>query len=116
LDDIPADDPIKQVSISEPTRPGVDMLVGHPLSEVERYYKERALEMTAGNREEAARLLGIGERTLYRDIQEWKLQDKIKEALASSDGDLPKAAAILGMKPDALEKKLKKLGQRAEEE
>jgi two-component system response regulator HydG len=33
---------------------------------------EKALELTGGNREEAARLLGIGERTLYRNLQKWK--------------------------------------------
>jgi two-component system response regulator HydG len=30
----------------------------------------KALEMTGGNREEAAKILGIGERTLYRRIKE----------------------------------------------
>jgi len=49
-----------------------DALVGRPLAEVERYYMERALELTEHNREEAAKLLGVGERTLYRKIQEWK--------------------------------------------
>ncbi len=48
-------------------------LVGRPLTEVERYYIERALELTGGNREEAARLLGIGERTLYRRITDWSI-------------------------------------------
>ena len=51
---------------------GPEYLVGRPLEEVERYYMERALAMTAGNREEAAKMLGIGERTLYRKLQEWK--------------------------------------------
>ena len=31
------------------------------------------LRLTAGNREEAAKLLGIGERTLYRKIKEYGL-------------------------------------------
>jgi two-component system response regulator HydG len=90
--------------------------VGRPLDEVERYYMEKALELTGGNREEAARLLGIGERTLYRDIQEWKLMDRIKEALTGAGGDVEQAAAVLGMKPAELEKKLKKMGQRPEDE
>jgi two-component system, NtrC family, response regulator HydG len=51
---------------------GADGLVGKPLADVERYYTERALELTAGNREEAAKMLGIGERTLYRKLIEWK--------------------------------------------
>ncbi len=49
-------------------------LVGRPLTEVERFYIERTLEMTHGNREEAARLLGIGARTLYRKIKEWAVK------------------------------------------
>jgi len=38
------------------------------------YYMEKALELTKGNREEAAKMLGISERTLYRKIQEWKAE------------------------------------------
>jgi two-component system response regulator HydG len=41
---------------------------------VERYYIERALELTAGKREEAAKMLGIGERTLYRKIKEYDIK------------------------------------------
>jgi len=53
---------------------GADGLVGRPLSEVERFYIERALELTEGKREEAANLLGIGERTLYRKIKDYGLK------------------------------------------
>ena len=67
-----------------PAGGGPANLVGRPLAEVERYYIEKALKLTDGNREEAAKMLGIGERTLYRKIQDWKLQDRIKEALAAS--------------------------------
>lgn len=55
-------------------RHGADSLVGRPLTDVERYYIERALELTSGRRDEAARLLGIGERTLYRKIKEYDLK------------------------------------------
>ena len=72
--------------------------------------------MTNGNREDAAKRLGIGERTLYRLIQDWKLQDNIRAALATARGDVAKAAKALGMTTDALEKKLKKLGQATDEE
>ena len=77
---------------------------------------EKALELTGGKREEAAKMLGIGERTLYRQMTEWKLQDKIKDALAESNGDVAAAAKALGMTADALERKLKKLGRHQEEE
>lgn len=52
---------------------GADSLIGRPLDEVEQYYIQRALDLTDGNREEAARLLGIGERTIYRKIKEYEL-------------------------------------------
>ncbi len=61
---------------------GPGALVGRPLAEVERYYIEQALALTGGKREEAARLLGIGERTLYRVLKDWELQDRIKQTLA----------------------------------
>jgi len=53
---------------------GSDALVGKSLTEVEKYYIQRALEITEGKREEAASLLGIGERTLYRKIKEYDLR------------------------------------------
>jgi two-component system response regulator HydG len=54
---------------------GADGLVGRPLTEVERYYIQRALELCNGKRQDAAALLGIGERTLYRKITEYGLKD-----------------------------------------
>ena len=33
-------------------------------------------------------MLGIGERTLYRVIQDWKLQDKIAEAVKQAGGNM----------------------------
>jgi two-component system response regulator HydG len=53
---------------------GSDSLVGRPLVEVEKYYIQRALELTGGKREEAAHLLGIGERTMYRKIKEYDIK------------------------------------------
>jgi DNA-binding NtrC family response regulator len=55
-------------------------------------------------------MLGIGERTLYRVIQDWKLQDKIRQALADAQGNVEKAATILGIKEQALARKIKKWG------
>ena len=52
---------------------GVGGLVGKPLSEIEQLFVEETLKLTGGNREEAARILGIGERTLYRKIKEYGL-------------------------------------------
>lgn len=54
---------------------GADSLIGKPLDFVEKHYIQRALELTNGKREEAAAMLGIGERTLYRKIKEYGLRD-----------------------------------------
>ena len=53
---------------------GTDFLIGKPLGEVERYYVQCALELAHGKRDEAAAMLGIGERTLYRKINEYGLK------------------------------------------
>ncbi len=52
---------------------GLQSLVGKPLDEVERIFIIETLKLTGGNREQAAALLGIGERTLYRKIKEYQL-------------------------------------------
>ena len=52
---------------------GLAALVGRPLEEVERIFITETLRLTGGNREQAAELLRIGERTLYRKIKEYQL-------------------------------------------
>jgi two-component system response regulator HydG len=110
MDDLQEGDRLRGVQVSPNTPAGPANLAGRPLSEVERYYTERALELTNGNREEAARMLVIGERTLYRMIQDWKLQDKIREALQQVNGDTAKAAESLGLSEEALLRKIRKWG------
>ncbi|OGC93483.1 MAG: hypothetical protein A2W25_05660 [candidate division Zixibacteria bacterium RBG_16_53_22] len=44
------------------------------LEEVERALVERALDEADGNRKKAARMLGIGERTLYRKLEKYGLK------------------------------------------
>jgi DNA-binding NtrC family response regulator len=46
-----------------------------PLQELERRAIEHALQQTAGDRTEAALLLGIGRTTLYRKLKEYQLAD-----------------------------------------
>jgi transcriptional regulator with GAF, ATPase, and Fis domain len=41
---------------------------------------------------------------------DWKLQDKIKLALETAAGNLETAAKALNMKPEALQRKMKKWG------
>ena len=48
-------------------------LVGLTMAQVERMMIERTLQATSGNREQAAKMLGIGTRTLYRKIKEFGL-------------------------------------------
>ena len=70
FDDLDEGEPLRRALGGAAAHSGPDALVGRPLEEVERYYMNKALEMTGGNREEAAKILGIGERTLYRRIKE----------------------------------------------
>jgi DNA-binding NtrC family response regulator len=53
----------------------VTIAPGTKMSEVERAVIEAALKETRGNRRRAADLLGIGERTLYRKIKEYRLPE-----------------------------------------
>ena len=49
-------------------------LAGAPLEQLEKRAIRETLRLTAGNREHAAKLLGIGERTLYRKLKEYGLK------------------------------------------
>jgi two-component system response regulator HydG len=71
-DDFPEDAGVRAASTGSAGAAVCDNLIGRPLEEVERYYIERALELTGGNREAAADMLKISERTIYRNLQQWK--------------------------------------------
>jgi len=47
---------------------------GLSLDQIEKQAIRNALKVTAGNREQAAKMLGIGERTLYRKLKEYGLK------------------------------------------
>ena len=49
-------------------------LAGLTMEQVEKEHIRSTLEMTEGNREAASKILGIGERTLYRKIKDYGLQ------------------------------------------
>ena len=53
---------------------GVGSLAGTSLEQLEKRAIRETLKLTGGNREHAARLLGIGERTLYRKLKEYGLR------------------------------------------
>jgi DNA-binding NtrC family response regulator len=50
---------------------------GMKMSDIERQVIEAALKETRGNRRRAAEMLGIGERTLYRKIKEYKVPEEL---------------------------------------
>lgn len=56
-----------------PAARGLDHLVGQPLDSYEKHAIGETLKLTNGNREEAARVLNIGARTLYRKLEKYDL-------------------------------------------
>ena len=52
---------------------GVTALTGLSMTDMERLHIANTLRLTDGNREKAAKVLGIGARTLYRKIKEYGL-------------------------------------------
>ena len=73
LDELPPDMFGDESSSAEASGQGLSDLVGKSISEIEGIFIAETLKFTSGNREEAASILGIGERTLYRKIKEYKL-------------------------------------------
>jgi two-component system response regulator HydG len=52
---------------------GMNNLVGISIEQAEKELIRNTLQLVNGNREQAAKILGIGERTLYRKIKEYEL-------------------------------------------
>jgi len=74
LDDLPAElAPSDGEAAAAAGTDGLHELVGKSISEIESLFIAETLKVTGGNREEAAAMLGIGERTLYRKIKEYGL-------------------------------------------
>ncbi len=79
LDDLPpeltdeSDEQLAQTNSPMPVSAATDSsLIGRPLAEIERWAIEQTLQLTNDNREEAAKMLGIGARTLYRRLDQYK--------------------------------------------
>jgi two-component system response regulator HydG len=68
VDDIPA-----YISPDKVPESPIPMLAGISLEKAEKELIKNTLAMVNGNREEAARILGIGERTLYRKLKRYNL-------------------------------------------
>ena len=73
---------------SQPTETGGSShLLGRPLAEIERWAIEETLRLTNNNREEAAKMLGIGNRTIYRKLNDYKAKNQESNEAGSPDGD-----------------------------
>ncbi|QDU95693.1 sigma-54-dependent transcriptional regulator [Lignipirellula cremea] len=71
LDDLPpelADAPFETPVLEE----GGDFLIGKTMDEIEAWAISETLKRSQGNREEAARILKIGARTLYRKLDKYR--------------------------------------------
>ena len=53
---------------------GAEIKPGTSLEQLEKQAIREALRIHAGNREAASKMLGIGERTLYRKLKEYGLK------------------------------------------
>ncbi len=74
-EDLPAN--LRQGESEEP----IGVTPGRPLSEVEKEAIIKTLELTGGNRTEAAKLLGIGRRTLQYKLKEYGLSSSDEQEL-----------------------------------
>jgi len=73
VDDLPEELAEPSAAPAVPSTAALAALVGKPLEQVERLFIAETLRVTGGNRQEAAQMLGIGERTLYRKIKDYLL-------------------------------------------
>ncbi len=73
VDDLPMELEESRSPVETTPESGPAGLIGQPLSEIERWAVEQTLKLTGGNREESAKILEIGARTLYRKIKEYGL-------------------------------------------
>ncbi len=71
---IPEDIRAEESAIEPGEAAGIGSLAGTSLEQLEKRAIRETLKLTGGNREHAAKLLGIGERTLYRKLKEYGLR------------------------------------------
>ncbi len=74
LDDLPPE----MCDVAEPAAESfggeTSSLIGQPMEKIEKWAIEQTLKLANNNREETARILGIGARTLYRKLDKYGLQ------------------------------------------
>ena len=67
------DDLVRLLGVEATERQGGFELAGRSMEEVERALIAANLALMGGNREKTAKVLGMGERTLYRKIKQYGL-------------------------------------------
>ncbi len=65
---------VRQGALGDSESTNLGSLTGLSLDQIEKHAIRNALRLAAGNREQAAKMLGIGERTLYRKLKEYGLK------------------------------------------
>ena len=74
LDDLPPElTDVEEAQAGATALGGPVELIGRSMDDIERWAIEQTLKLSGGNREEAARILNIGARTLYRKLKEFEL-------------------------------------------
>jgi two-component system, NtrC family, response regulator HydG len=73
LDDLPPElTDVQEAQAGTTALGGPVELIGRSMDDIERWAIEQTLQLTGGNREEAARILNIGARTLYRKLEKYQ--------------------------------------------
>jgi two-component system response regulator HydG len=65
-----------EINQQDDTKESEPNLLGWTMAEIESFAIKQTLKSVKGNREETAKLLGIGERTLYRKIKEYAVESE----------------------------------------
>jgi len=79
VDDLPPE----LADVQQPSGPvapggGPIELIGRTMDDIERWAIEETLKLTNGNREEAAKILAIGARTLYRKLEKYQSGESVR--------------------------------------
>jgi two-component system response regulator HydG len=75
MDDLPGElEVVESRQVGPDVVGGMPWLVGQPMDAYEKYAIQETLKLTGGNREEAAKILEIGARTLYRKLEKYQLE------------------------------------------
>jgi two-component system response regulator HydG len=72
LDDLPPELAETPPTAATAAAGGPSELIGRTMDDIERWAIEETLKLTGGNREEAAKILAIGARTLYRKLEKYQ--------------------------------------------